>query len=265
MKLFMLFLYVGILSLPLLAQRVIVTKTANKHNLKPIHAKLQTLHIKMYVKKYKNYYFIYTKEYQTKDRAEINLRKVQTLFPSAKLERKKKIEKKEEEIALTSQKERKWIVGVGIGSSSIKGDIDQKISFNDSGTTYSLKVGYFLKKYLLSTLSYSSSSVKQTTISNFYFSENYYHNIAQNSNIYIGALLGYSSLIITSEHSTPSGSAMYGMQIGVSYDMFGYIPLSLSYQGIFLNHTISFTSTTQTRDINTNFQNVVELGIAYKF
>lgn len=272
MKLFILFFYIGVLSLPLLAQRIIVTKTANKSYLKSIHAKLQTLHIKMYLKRYKNYYFIYTKEYQTTHKAEDKLRKVRTLFPSAKLEGKKdtqqKIKQKDKqksELSLIPQEERKWIVGVGIGSSSISGNIDNNTSFSDSGNSYSLKVGYFIKEYFLSTFSYSSSSVKQTSISNFYLSENYYYDTTQNSDIYIGALLGYSRLIIASENSTPSGSAMYGVQVGASYDILGYIPLSLTYQGIFLNHTISFTSTTQTSNINTNFQNVVELGIAYKF
>ena len=264
MKLFILFISLGIFSLPLFAQRIIVTKTSNKNNLKPIYAKLKTLHIKMYVKRDRKYYFIYTKEYQRLDRAENQLRKVQTLFPSAKLERKQQIKQKSE-VPLTAHEENNWIVGIGIGSSSISSNIDNNTSFSDSGVSYSLQVGYFVKEYFLSTFSYSSSSVKQTSISNFYLSENYYYDITQNSDIYIGALLGYSRLIIASQHSTASGSAMYGVQLGASYDLLGYIPLSLTYKGMFLNHTISFSSRTQTRNINTNFQNIVELGIAYKF
>ena len=126
-------------------------------------------------------------------------------------------------------------------------------------------MGYFTGKHFLSEASYSYSSIDQTTLSNIYLTENYYYDITQNSDIYIGSLLGYSRLLINSKESTPSGSLIYGLQVGASYDIFGSIPLSLTYQHIFLNHTIAFTSSTGTVTINTNSQNVIELGIAYKF
>ena len=268
MKLFILLFSISILSLPLLAQRILVTKTAHKSNLKSINTKLKSLHIKMYVQRFHEYYFIYTKEYPTQTETEAKLRKIQTIFLHAKLgeETKKNQEvKHKRNTSLALKKDKNWIVGVGIGNSSISGNISGNASFKDSGMSYSFKVGYFMKPYFLSTLSYSTTSVEKTTLSNTYLTVSYYYDITQNSDIYIGALLGYSSLKMDFANSVPSGSAIYGAQVGVSYDLFGYIPLSLTYKGMLLSHIISFTSETQTVDIHTNLQNTIELGIAYKF
>lgn len=246
MKLFILFLSVGIFSLPLFAQRVIVTKTADRNNLRAINAKLATLQVKMYVKKSDNYYFIYTKEYQTEARAEVALQKIKRFFPYARVLKERKLNK------IEKKSEKNWIAEVRLGNSSID---------SYSGMEYSLKAGYFLNKNFLSTLSYSSTSAGQTEISNFYFAEDYYYNVIKNSNIYIGALLGYSSLTLDLKNSTPSTSVMYGIELGTSYDITDALALSFTYQTIMLDHSISFPKSTLTVDS----QNVIELGIAYKF
>lgn len=270
MKLFILFLYIFILSIPLFAQRVIVTKTAHKNNLKIINSKLKSLNVKMYVKRFNNYYFIYTKNYQTQREAQGNLKKIHTLFPNAKLANEQKMKPKTEQKNQTShllKEKRDWIVGVGIGGSTIKDDANNSLSFSGSrkSINYSLKAGYFITDSFLSAISYSSFSVDKTTISNAYLSADYYYNITQNNAIYIGGILGYSQLSIDLKDSTPSTSEMYGVEIGASYDILGCIPISLTYQSIFLNHTIKISGNGTEKDIKTNFQSVIELGIGYKF
>ena len=253
MKLLILAFSLFLTDLSLHAQRIILTKTAHKANLKAINAKLKSIQMKMYVKRSPNYYYVYTEDYKTSTQAVEQLKRVQTIFPGAKLEKKK------------IQKNRNWIVGFGIGNSSTSGDIGGNTPFKESGNSYSLKAGYFFQPYFLSTLSFSSSTVEKTTLSNTYLTLDYYYKLTKNSNIFIGLAAGYSSLLMDFEKSVPSGSALYGAQAGISYDLFGQIPLSLTYRSILLDHTIFFSSETQTVDINTKIQNTIEIGIAYRF
>ncbi|SFV63011.1 hypothetical protein MNB_SM-5-788 [hydrothermal vent metagenome] len=268
MKLFKTIVFIGLFSLPLFAQRIIITKTAYERNLDVINAKLHSIHVKMYVKKKGRFYFIYTKEYANKEIAEEKLQEIQRLFPYAKIILPLKVTKEEKPKKTVSreQKEsRKWIVGFGVGSNSISGDVGGRKTHSNGDMSYRVKAGYFFKEYLLATLSYSSVSADKQTIADSYFTMDYYYNMTQNSNLFVGALLGYSQLSVDLPHATPSQSTLYGFEAGVSYDIFGYIPLSLTWQSLFLDHTITITSATQKIDMHTTSQNIIELGIAYKF
>jgi len=245
----------------LFAQRIIITKTAYARNLVAFNAKLHSINVQMYIKKTDGFYFIYTKEYATQKMAEYQLQKIHRFFPAARIVN-------EEERGVTSRRheERKWIVGVGVGINSISSSANSGTSVHSNGDmSYSLKAGYFITNYLLTTLSFSSVTADNTTIVNSYFATNYYYNMTQRAHLYIGALLGYSQLSMDLPHATPSQSILYGLQAGISYDMFGYIPLSLTWQSIFLDHTMALRSGTKTVDMKTNSQNIIELGIAYKF
>lgn len=268
MKLFKTIVFIGLFSLPLFAQRIIITKTAYERNLDAINAKLHSIHVKMYVQKTDRFYFIYTKEYANKEMAEEKLQEIQRLFPYAKIIVPPKVAKEEEQkkkLSVEQQESRKWIVGIGMGINSISGNVGGNTTHSNGDMSYRVKAGYFFKEYLLATLSYSSVSGDKKTITDSYLATNYYYRVMQNSNLFIGALLGYSRLSMDLPHATPSQSTLYGFQAGISYDMFGYIPLSLTWQSLFLDHTITLTSATKKIEMHTTSQNIIELGIAYKF
>jgi len=262
MKLFLTILFVGLFSLPLFAQRIIVTKTAYKSNLDPIHSKLHSIGVKMYVNKKDGFYFIYTKEYETREMAESKLQEIHRFFPAAKIVLEAKEEQRED---VRVQEKRNWIVGLGLGINSISGKSGGRTVHSNGDMSYTFKAGYFIREDFLATLSYSSVSSNDTTITNSYFAANYYNALTQSSDIYAGVLLGYSELSIDLPKATPSTSILYGLQAGISYNMLGYIPLSLTWRSIFLDHSIAIKSGTTTIHRDTTSQNIIELGVAYKF
>ena len=268
MKLFLSIFVLALFSVSLFAQRIIITKTAYASNLAVINAKLHAINVQMYIKKMDGYYFIYTKEYANKEIAEKKLQAIHRIFPYARIIVSPKVAKEEEQtkkLSVEQKENRKWIVGFGIGSNAINGNVGGRTTHSNGDMSYRLKAGYFFKEYLLATLSYLSVSADNQTIADSYLAVSYYYTTMQNCNLFVGALLGYSKLSIDLPHSTPSQSLLYGFQAGISYDILGYIPISLTYKSIFLDHTIILTSPTETVDMKINSQNILELGIGYKF
>ena len=248
-----------LLTTSLFAQRIMITKTSNKGNLREIHTILQRLHVKMYFKKTKNYYVVYSKRYDSPEETHYKLKKIQRYFPSAYIQTSK-----EKKIHTSKGGKKKELYNYFIALHGAKSSIttDDINITSTSGYSYSLEAGYYFTEYLYVSGIYEIADTKDITLSNFYGSLNYNYKIIEDFNIFAGVLLGHSKLTLNIDNATPSTSLAFGGAIGVSYDVLGFIPISLTYQLLSLKHKIIYDTT-----LERNFTRLqsFQLGLGYKF
>ncbi len=238
------------------AQRIMITKTSHKSNLQEIHTILQKIHVNMYVKKSNNHYIVYSKKYASSKQSNYKLKQIKHYFPSAYIESpKNKPKKKVKDVAFY-----RYFLALHGAKSSITTD-DINIT-NTKGYSYSVEAGYYFTEYLYSSVIYEISDTKDIKLSNFYGSLNYNYEIIENMNLYAGLLIGHSKLTLNIDNATPSTSLALGGQIGMSYNILKFLPISLTYQLLTLDHKIIYDTTLERKF--TQLQSF-KFGLGYKF
>ena len=265
MKLSNLFLSSLLLSVPLFADRVMITKTAKKENLKQIQYKLKKVNTKMYVKKTDYGYLIYSKDYASLLETKKSLKKIKLYFPTAYVTNtskmhtaKKETQKKE----IPKQKKTPYFVNLSYGMSSIIVDSTGNPSQSNSGNTFGVDGGYYFDDSFYCSLAYLSTSSDSITTSTLYGSVDYKYDIMKDTDIYAGVLLGYSSLDLKEIDSSSSTSFAFGVEAGVSYEITPNIPLSLTYQNLLFDHTINLAGGAK---LSANALHNFKLSVGYKF
>ena len=269
MKIFKFFLLISILVANVTAsERIMITKTSKKSNLKLINNKLQKVNVKMYVKKIDSSYYIYSGQYKNDISVNKALKYIKKIFPSAYIILKNKKEVKIENPNTTIDKDNNssFFLSLALGSATIDNSLDKNsiiVEPENSGMSYTLEGGYVLNENIFFSFAYLNSSTSDVDINNVYVSASYKINPMKDLGIYAGVLGGYSGLVLNNyEDSTSSTSMLYGLQLGINYDLFEDMSIFTSYQGLSMNHVISDDTTS---GIEFNLIHNLQLGILYRF
>ena len=256
MKFLMLFLSILFLATPSFAQRIMITKTSKKSNLKPIQKRLNSLRVKMYVQKTKTAYIIYSKDFTNKNEMNRALKRVKNYFPSAYIKQKKasKIAQKKDNID--------YFVNISYLYSSLNVSTTGQDSITDTGSSYAVDLGFFFLDSFYCSLGYLRTSIENITIDTLLASLDYKYLLSDDINIYVGVLAGYGQLTLDVPNSTPSTSPAGGVEFGISYDITQHIPITLGYQGLYIGQKIVYSSATE---LDFNPLHNVKLAIGYKF
>ena len=255
MKLSNLFLSSLLLSIPLSADRIMITKTAKKEDLKQIQYKLKKVNTKMYVKKTGSGYVVYSKDYASSQETKQSLKKLKRYFPNAYV---KKTSKKETPI----QTKTPYFVNISYGMSSMSVDSTGNASQSNSGNGFGIDGGYYFDDSFYCSLAYLSTSSDSLTTSTLYGSVDYKYDIMKDTDIYAGVLLGYSSLDLKGVNSSASTSVALGFELGASYEVTPNVPLALTYQNLLFNHTVDLGGG---KELSANMLHNFKLSVGYKF
>ena len=267
MKIFKLILLLSFLIASLSAsERIMITKTSKKSNLKLINAKLKKINVKMYVKKIDSSYYIYSGSYKDEKSTNKVLRYIKKTFPSAYVISKKKETLKKKKDDSQKQDNADFFLSLALGSVSVDNSIDEGsiiIEPEASGISYALEGGYILNENIFFSLAYLSSSTSDLDINNIYISASYKINPMNDLGVYAGVLGGYSTLVYNEYGDDASStSLLYGVQLGVNYDFYENIAVFTTYQGLLVNHVINDSDTT---GIEFGLMHNIQLGILYRF
>jgi len=225
--------------------QIVIAKTSHKSNLKSIKHKLDAIHIKMYVKKQNASYFIYSQKFAKKKSAYLAFKKIKRYFKYAKL-----LYKKEGQDGGAKNKN-KFSLNFSLGIESLSGS---------SGLSYTLEPVYRYNKDVFMTLAYQTASSSSLSINNFSFSGNYIYRLNNYSDVYGGALLGYSQL--EKSGFTQSNSITLGMQTGYRYELYDYLRLFTQYQMVYMDHIIKLNNN---NELKFNFMHNLQIGVSYIF
>ena len=253
MKLSNLFLSSLLLSIPLSADRIMITKTAKKEDLKQIQYKLKKVNTKMYVKKTGSGYVVYSKEYTSSLETIKSLKKLKRYFPNAYV---KKTSKKETPI----QTKTPYFVNVSYGLSNMSVEVTGQASQSNSGNNFGIDGGYYISDSLYCSLAYVNTSSDSLTTSTFYGSVDYKYNIMKDTDVYVGAIVGYSSLAVTGGGSSTSPAV--GFELGTSYEVIKNIPLALTYQNLLFDQKAAYGTNSE---LSVNMLHNFKLSVGYKF
>ncbi len=239
------------------ADRIMITKTSKKNNLSPIKKQLDALQVKMYFKKLDSSYIVYSQDFLTIDEANIVLSRVKHHFTSAYI---KKDEKKKH--ASKKHIEYDYFVSLGLGSSTYAAQESTGKVLDVRGSNYFFEGGYRFNEYSFIALNYLNINSDGGSLNNFSTALNINYPVLQDLDIYTGLLIGFSRLSLDIQNSTPTTSLTVGAQIGISYDFFGYIPVSFSYQYITTSLSVIYPG-----DVTVEFSPIqnFNLGIGYRF
>ena len=275
-KLFFLFLF---LSFTLFAktniayQQVLIAKTAKIKNLYKIKKRLSLLKIGIIVRKSNNKYFIYSKKFRNPKYAYYTLRKVRKYFPHAIIIKhyKKEIKQKKKTKPVPFQQknqnktEKNFFVALSSGTTTINGGTSDYLAdkINNNDITYSLALGYYLKNYVFTDVTYLNSCSTDIKLDSLYMTLNYQHNLLKNTDGYIGGILGISLLRFDSSlQASTSKSFAIGWQFGIKYNIYNSIDLFMGYQGIKIDHKADMKTTEY---INLTYIHNLDFGVIYKF
>ncbi|MEA1983978.1 MAG: outer membrane beta-barrel protein [Campylobacterota bacterium] len=259
MKFILLIISLGLLYTQLNAQRIMITKTSKKSNLSHIKKQLDKLHIKMYYKKSDINYIVYSQNFSSQNQTDIAFKKIKQHFTSAYISQESK---KKKETQKTENTKYNFFVNIGLGSSSYLAQESTGDSYSIGGSNYFLEGGYSFNDYSFIAINYLNINSTGGSMNNFSTALNLNYPVVKNTNIYAGLLLGYSSFSLDIANSTPSTSPTAGIQVGASYDILGYIPVSLTYQFISTSHLIIYPN-----NISVDFTPIqnINLGVGYRF
>ncbi|MEA2100099.1 MAG: outer membrane beta-barrel protein [Campylobacterota bacterium] len=253
-------------------KRILITKTLSENSLKEIKSKLNTLNIKMYLKRsHRNnnyYYYVYSKKYKNNRYLQRDLKKIKTIFKNAYMLGNKKSlamgdensTDKDNEIALSP-----YFMSATLGFASIGGSSDNASfnQLNSSGLSYGLEGGYILYDNIFISLGINSSS-SDVRLNNIYLSSYYQYNPTKNIGLYGGMLVGYSILELNNyKYTEPSTSSSVGLQLGFKYSFDKNLSLFTSYQGLLMDHVIEIND--DDSEIKFNFMHNLQFGILYRF
>ena len=258
MKLLSKIILLTLLLLPLAAsqdyEQLIITKTSSKSSLKSIKQKLDALHVKMFVQKSDNYYKVYSQKFKDKESANQALNKVQSVFPYARVI----LHDNEEEI----QSKNDFFVGLALGYHKLT----TNSGASTSGMSYTLEAGYNYSRQINSTLGYLNTSTSDADINNIYTALNYNFDVSEDFDIYVGALVGYSTLKLKNFTSSSASSAvLLGIQTGLMYNLSDSVGFYTAYQGLSLGHKVDVTQGATTSSVDVSFLHNLQIGVQYKF
>jgi len=143
--------------------------------------------------------------------------------------------------------------------------IDNQTSYElDLDTTaYSVGagLGYRFDKHWFVSAEYLQSHSQEVVMDNIYASINYQYPLNEDTiSPYMGLLYGQSRLswkeepVITPRNEKRSDAPMFGIQMGVGFEVTPSIDIALSYQYIYAEHTTYVTTQTEdTRIVYNNF------------
>jgi len=260
-----LFLSIFFIQLPAsqVYQRILITKTLSKNSLKEIKAKLDKLHIKMYVKNSNNnnnhFYYVYSKEYTNNKAVKYDLRKVRTKFKSAYI-----ITKENNKYSTKSEKLKSkkivnelspYFINLNFGLSSINGN---------GGASFGMEGGYIFFDDLYLSLGYLNSPSKDISLNNIYLSTTYQFKTSKNTNLYSGLLVGYSILELKNfKYTKPSTSSLLGANLGFKYNFNKNISIFTNYQGVMMDHIVKVNN--DSSKVKFNFFHNLQFGVLYRF
>ncbi|MDF1883162.1 porin family protein [Sulfurimonas sp. SAG-AH-194-C21] len=262
MKFLLLLISFSVFCTQLNAQRIMITKTSKEHNLSPIKKQLDKLHIKMYYKKVNSSYIVYSQDFLTSDETNLALIKIKKHFSSAYI---KKITKKPDLIKESTKSMHTpydFYISAGLGSSTYSATESTGDTFSIGGSHFFIEGGYYFNEYIFISANYLNISSSGGNMNNFSTAINLNYPITQNLDIYAGLPVGYSSFLLDIEGSTSSTSLTLGALVGISYDILGFIPVSLTYQLISASHVIDYPN-----NVSVSFTPIqnINLGIGYRF
>ncbi len=239
------------------SKHILITKTSKKSNLKLIKSRLNSLNIKMFVKKSNAKYLVYSGKYRSKKSARYALKKIKRYFPSALIIENQRKTKTPEPTAETSN----IFIAGALGFANI--NESSSYGYENGGISYALEAGYIFNKNIFISLGYLNSSTSDIKMHSIYTSANYKINFTKNLGLYIGIIGGYGTLELSGyEQSSASCSILAGVQVGTSYSIYEDIDIYLAYQGISLDHVINMDNSSS---IEFDFLHNLQLGIQYKF
>lgn len=233
-------------------EQIIITKTLSKSNLKNIKHKLDSLHIKMFVQKHNSNYLIYSQRYANHQNANLALQSIKKYFKYAKI-------LKYDEKSISQDKRdnnKKYFVNFAIGEYSLTG------GSSSSALNYTLESGYIYNKDIFLSLAYSNNSAGDISVNNIYSSVNYRYKevFRKNMDLYVGGLLGYSTL--KKSGFSGSSSILFGLQLGAIYKLYDYLDFYTAYQGMYVDHIIEINPT---KNLKVGFIHNLQIGVTYKF
>jgi len=252
--------------------QIIITKTSKKSSLKLIKKRLDSIDVKMFVKKSKNAYTIYSSRYKKLNNAQNVLRRIKKYFKYANiLTLNKKSSAKKTKIASSYKKVKQknfttskiesddtttMFVNVGFGSGSVAGD--------SQGVSYNLEMGYVYSETLFISLGYLNLSTSKIETHNVYTSLNYDFDFDSDYGVYAGAIFGFGTLQLTEfVVSEASSSFIFGGQVGIIHNIYNNFSIYGEYKLLSMDHIIISTDTSSSTSYNIihNFQ----IGINFKF
>jgi len=281
MKIFKFILLISILIANISAsERIMITKTSKKSNLALINAKLKKVNVKMYVKKIDSTYFIYSGQYKNNNSANKALKYIRKTFPSAYVILKNENTKEPQKVdnsnvtlikednskEVLEEDDSSFFLSLALGSATIDNSLDENSVITEpenSSISYTLEGGYILNENIFFSVAYINSSTSDIDINNLYLSASYKINPTNDLGVYAGILGGYSALTLNGyEDSTASSSMLYGVQLGLSYDVYEDLAIFTTYQGLSMNHVI-----TDENSLGIEFSLIhnLQLGILYRF
>jgi len=240
---------------------IMVTSTKNVKTLNKIKAKMKTMGLKPVHKRTKKAYVIYSGPYKDTKEASIEKRKISKYFSSAKIidfsskaSATQNRESKESTNIETVAKQKDGLhIGASVGYASAKSTItgdETKINIlpDTSGLTYGINLGYTFSNGVDVSLAYMIADTNSLTYTNVYGLLNYRYYNSSDFTPYIGFGVGYSSLTwdikpITDASAPDSTSSMYGVQMGVVYNLNELIGLNLNYNGMMMDHVANIIDT----------------------
>ncbi|MCW8837401.1 MAG: porin family protein [Thiovulaceae bacterium] len=264
-------------------ERVLITKTTKKSNLKSIKHKLNLLKVRMFVQHIPSGYYVYSNILNNKEESRIILSRIKTTFPHAKIvtievpskePAKNAIQEQEEntldnniyETKTATKNKNNFFVNFGLAYTSTDGSTNDATAskLENTGIGYTLEGGYIYDENFLFSVAYQDASTSDITMVNYFTSANYNLNILSNLDIYGGVVLGMSSLELDS-YSTSSASTafLYGLQIGTSYSITDDINTFVAYQLLMAEHTINLPDAGSKIDFS-SFHNL-QIGVGYRF
>lgn len=234
---------------------ILITKTSKKSNLSIIKNRLDSINVKMFVRKSNSAYYVYSGKYNSDNSAEYALKNIKKYFPSALIIKNKP---KTSQAIRNTKEASGFFIGVALGTDNVTSNYESQ-----SGVSYTIESGYYFNENIFMTVGYLNSSTSDIDVNNIYTSLNYKLRVAKNIEFYTGVLGGYSTLELTDfEVGEASTSMLLGVQIGTSYNFYKDISTYIAYQGLYLDHIIEIEDASK---LEFNIIHNLQLGIQYKF
>lgn len=262
-----------------------VTKTKSINQLKYIKLNLKKMGQSTTHRTTETNYILYSGPYKNTQNAQYALNKIKRYFPYAlivktktkpkpklKTKSKNKI-KKQNQINYINQKNSFFISGsFGYAGASLTqtGNVDIYVP-KESGMSYDLHGGYNFKNNVFLTIGYLRTDSSEIVFDNFYGSTNYKFGPYGDYSPYFGLLAGYSKLtwnknpLDNTNANNSSGSFFGGTQIGAIYKGFEKLSLFINYQCLFLNHTTTVNTLSDSSELKHRTLRNIQIGVQYSF
>jgi hypothetical protein len=243
-------------------ERILITKTSKKSNLRSIKQKLDRLNVKMYVQSIPSGYYVYSPKYTNRQTARLVLSKIRRTFSYAKII----VIGDKQESKQKSKDDGKFFVNVGFGSANTEGSTNDTNAskLENSALSIKLEAGYIYSDSIHLSVAYLDTSSDDISITNFYGGAHYRYNIVDDLTAHAGLIVGISILELTPyKQSTPSTTMLFGAQLGATYDLVNDFSIFATFDSFLLDHTIALPDVGSKIEFSqtSNFT----FGVGYKF